>query len=334
MGRGPGTLVISLDFELYWGVRNSRTLSSYAGNLLAERIAVPRLLELFTAYGVHATWATVGFLCFRTKEELLEALPDERPEYEDAALSPYRYLDTIGADEGSDPFHYAPSLISQIGAAEGQELATHTFSHYYCLEPGQHAGAFEADLRAALRALLPYGKPPTSIVFPRNQVNPAYLPICRRLGITAYRATEPSWIYTPRPVADERRHRRALRLLDAYVPLRHYAYPVEQLCGGRPAAIPSSRFLRPYEPRRRRTERLRVRRILADLGHAATHGLVYHLWWHPHNLGADVEANFGALREILDRFALLRERHGMSSLSMRELAARADRSGAGEGRDG
>jgi peptidoglycan/xylan/chitin deacetylase (PgdA/CDA1 family) len=334
MERGPGTLVISLDFELYWGVRNSRALSSYAGNLLAERIVVPRLLELFSAFGVHATWAAVGFLCFRTKRELLEALPEERPEYDDASLSPYRYLETIGDDEESDPFHFAPSLIAQVAAAADQELATHTFSHYYCLEPGQDAGAFEADLRAASRALLPYGQAPTSIVFPRNQINPAYLPICRRLGITAYRATEPSWLYSPRPAADERRHRRALRLVDAYVPLRHYAYPVEHVCGTRPTAIPSSRFLRPYASRRRLLEPLRVRRILGDLEHAAAHGLVYHLWWHPHNLGGDVEANFRVLRQVLDRFALLRERHGMRSLSMRELAAHADPSGSREACDG
>jgi peptidoglycan/xylan/chitin deacetylase (PgdA/CDA1 family) len=330
---GHGTLVISLDFELYWGVRNSRSLASYAENLLAERTVVPRLIELFSAYRVHATWATVGFLCFSTKDELLEALPDERPVYADAALSPYPYLEQIGADEKSDPFHYAPSLIKQIASAEYQELATHTFSHYYCLEAGQHAGTFEADLRAARRALQRFGQTPTSIVFPRNQVNPGYLPVCRRLGINAYRATEPSWLYAARPAAAERRYRRALRLVDAYVPLSHYAYSIEHVRDGPPAPIPASRFLRPYNPRLRRLEQLRVACMLRDIDHAAQRGLVYHLWWHPHNLGANVEANFGVLEQILDRFALRRKEHGMESLSMSELAACATRSGPDDGRD-
>jgi peptidoglycan/xylan/chitin deacetylase (PgdA/CDA1 family) len=316
-----GTLVVSLDFELYWGVRDSRSLAAYQGNLLAERAVVPRLLALFSAYGIRATWATVGFLCFATREELLAAVPEQRPAYDDASLSPYPYLETIGADEASDPFHYAPSLIEQIASADGQELATHTFSHYYCLEPGQDASAFEADLRAALRAMERYGTRVESIVFPRNQVNAAYLPICRRLGIRAYRATEASRIYAPRPAAAERRRRRAVRLLDAYVPLVHRAYPVELVDHARPAPVPSSRFLRPYDPRLRRLERLRVERILGDLRHAAARGLVYHLWWHPHNLGTNVEANFAILREILESFSMLRDRYGMESRSMGELAA-------------
>jgi peptidoglycan/xylan/chitin deacetylase (PgdA/CDA1 family) len=320
VARRPGTLVISLDFELHWGVRDSRSLASYEGNLLAERTAVPRLLALFSAYGIHATWATVGFLCFRTKDELLAALPAERPAYENAALSPYPYLEAIGADEASDPFHFAPSLVEQIASADAQELATHTFSHYYCLEPGQHAGAFEADLGAALKAMELYGARPESIVFPRNQVNAAYLPICRRLGIRAYRATERSRLYAPRPAAAERRRRRAIRLLDAYLPVSHRDYPAELIRAGRPAPVPSSRFLRPYDPRIGRLERLRVERILGDLGHAATRGLVYHLWWHPHNLGANVEANFAILHEVLERFSLLRDRYAMESRSMGELA--------------
>jgi peptidoglycan/xylan/chitin deacetylase (PgdA/CDA1 family) len=324
MPRQPGTLVISLDFELHWGVRDSRSLAAYEGNLMAERAAVPRLLALFSTYGIHATWATVGFLCFHTKDELLAALPAERPAYDDAALSPYQHLEAIGADELSDPFHYAPSLIEQIASADGQELATHTFSHYLCLEPGQHACAFEADLRAAVRAIEPYGGTPKSIVFPRNQVNAAYLPICRRLGIRAYRATERSRIYAPRPAAAERRRRRAMRLLDAYIPLSHRAYPVELIRDGRPAPVPSSRFLRPYDPRLRRLERLRVERILGDLDYAAARGLVYHLWFHPHNLGGDVEANFAVLHELLRRFSRLRDRHGMESRSMGELAETLD----------
>jgi peptidoglycan/xylan/chitin deacetylase (PgdA/CDA1 family) len=324
MPRQCGTLVISLDFELHWGVRDSRSLASYQGNLMAERMAVPRLLALFSAHGIHATWAAVGFLCFHTKDELLAALPAERPAYDDAALSPYEYVETIGADEASDPFHYAPSLIEQIASADGQELATHTFSHYYCLEPGQQPAAFEADLRAAIRAMERYGGTPKSIVFPRNQVNVAYLPICRRLGILAYRATERSRIYAPRPAAAERRRRRAMRLLDAYVPLAHRAYPVELIRDGRPAPVPSSRFLRPYDPRLRRLDRLRVERILRDLDYAAARGLVYHLWWHPHNLGAHVEANFAVVHELLERFSLLRDRYGMESRSMGELAETAD----------
>jgi hypothetical protein len=37
-----GALVISLDFELHWGVRDKRSVASYRENLLGARRAVRR----------------------------------------------------------------------------------------------------------------------------------------------------------------------------------------------------------------------------------------------------------------------------------------------------
>src|SRR4051812_16464020 len=146
----PGTLVVSLDFELHWGVRHERTVESYRENLLGVRTAVPRMLELFADYGVHTTWATVGFLFCETRDELLDSLPELRPRYEDERLSPYPDLAAVGPDEERDPFHFAPSLIRRIDAAPDQEIGSHTLSHYFCVEAGQDAETFEADLGAAL----------------------------------------------------------------------------------------------------------------------------------------------------------------------------------------
>ena len=61
----PGTLIVSLDFELHWGVRDVKTVAQYRENLLGVRRAIPALLATFADYGIHATWATVGFLFFR-----------------------------------------------------------------------------------------------------------------------------------------------------------------------------------------------------------------------------------------------------------------------------
>ena len=62
-----GALVISLDFELHWGVRDKRPVDGpYRENLLGAREAIPQMLDLFEEFGVAATWATVGFL-FRKK---------------------------------------------------------------------------------------------------------------------------------------------------------------------------------------------------------------------------------------------------------------------------
>ena len=76
-----GIFTISLDFELFWGVRDHRTLDSYGENIRNVHHVVPRLLALFEKYDVHCTWATVGFLFCTDKNEMLTCLPAGRPSY-------------------------------------------------------------------------------------------------------------------------------------------------------------------------------------------------------------------------------------------------------------
>ena len=135
-----GTFVISLDFELHWGVRDHRTVADYRENLLGVRRVVPALLALFSEYGIRATWATVGFLFFESNDELMAALPSERPAYVDKRFDPYAALGEVGKNEADDPFHFAPTLIRMIQAAPQQEIATHTFSHFYAMADGPESG--------------------------------------------------------------------------------------------------------------------------------------------------------------------------------------------------
>ena len=117
----PGTLILSLDFELFWGMQDGWSLSEYEANVLGGRKAIPQMLALFEKHGVHATWATVGFL-FADHEQLRTFFPSDLPAYEQPALSSYRCFGTIGADEKEAPCFYAPSLIREIAATPGQEI--------------------------------------------------------------------------------------------------------------------------------------------------------------------------------------------------------------------
>ena len=74
--RSKPRFIVSLDFELMWGVRETRTVQTYGANILGGRDAIPQLLDLFAAHGVKATWATVGMVLFATRAELLDALPE------------------------------------------------------------------------------------------------------------------------------------------------------------------------------------------------------------------------------------------------------------------
>ena len=315
-----GRLVISLDFELHWGVRADLTVSQYRSNLLGVRDAIPSILSLFRRYTVHATWATVGMLFYATKADLLRGLPAERPAYEDRRLDPYRDLGEIGDSEGDDPFHYGASLLRQIAATPGQEIATHTFSHFFCLEHGASVPAFNDDLAAAQAAADPYDVRLTSLVLPGNQVGDEFVSVAERRGLSTYRGNPDSWLYRASARDEQGLVRRGARLIDAYVPLSgSNAYTLEPALPDRILDIPASRFLRPYIPRLLRLEQLRIVRITSDIEHAARHDRVYHLWWHPHNFGADVPKNIAVLETILRTFADVRERHGMQSLGMAEL---------------
>ncbi|AMJ68018.1 hypothetical protein AXW84_04515 [Hymenobacter sp. PAMC 26628] len=319
----PGALVISLDFEINWGVRDQQTLAQYGPNLLGVRQAVPAMLALFAEYGLHATWATVGLLFFSTKAEMMANLPAVRPTYDDPNLSPYGVLGQVGEDEARDPYHFGQTLINQIRATPGQELASHTFCHYYCLERGQTAEAFRHDLQAAVRVAGAQQLSLKSLVFPRNQYNADYLAICQEAGISSYRGNEQSWIYKERSEEQQSLYKRGARLLDAYLNLsgQHTARWAD-MAASFPYNIPASRFLRPWSGRLKPLEGLRLRRILQGMEHAARTGEVFHLWWHPHNFGANLAENMAVLRRIADHFRYLETRYGMETLGMADVVTR------------
>jgi peptidoglycan/xylan/chitin deacetylase (PgdA/CDA1 family) len=317
-----GALVISLDFELHWGVRDKCAPDGpYRDNLLGARKAIPRILNLFEEFDVAATWATVGFLFAKSKEEREELSPALRPQYTDSRLN--AYAEPTGQTEDDDPLHYGLSLIEQIRSRAQQEIATHTFSHYYCLEPGETREAFAADLRSAIAIAQRHGIDARSIVFPRNQFHPGYEELLKEAGIVCYRGNEPNWMYRPRARSEETLVVRAPRLLDHYVSLSgpkvvrwSEILQPNGLCNVR-----SSMFLRPYSVRRKSLEAARLRRIAGGIQAAAEQRGIFHLWWHPHNFGAQTEENLQFLRSVLEVYSGCRRTHGMRSLSMAGVAS-------------
>jgi peptidoglycan/xylan/chitin deacetylase (PgdA/CDA1 family) len=316
---GGPALVISLDFELHWGVRDHhRPDGSYAPSLHGARAAIPGILECFRRRRVAATWATVGFLFARDAQELFDHAPALRPAYRDRRLLPY--AEPLGQNEVDDPLHFAPSLIARIVETPRQEIGSHTFSHYYCLEDGQTSAEFSADLDAAKSIAKARGIELRSLVFPRNQMNPDYLPLLRDAGFVAYRGNPRHWAFASSRRDDLRK--RAIRLVDSYTGFTgHHAYGWSTL-GARSgiADIPASLFLRPTTTRVPGFDALAVRRIARAMEHAARERSICHLWWHPHNFGVHTEARLAELDQILSTFERLSDTHGMVSYSMGELA--------------
>lgn len=325
MDPGFGALVISLDLEQHWGVRDwCRPTDPYANNLRDTPEIVPRLLRLFEQHEIAATWATVGALMAECRDEMIEFSPSVPASYIADELSAVG--EPTGWNEEDDPLHYGLSLVQQIHSTSRQEVGSHTYFHFYCMEPGQSLAEFQADIASTSAIAAARGLRLESFVFPRNQDNPAYLAALLEAGLTCYRGHQRGFLYRSAPLRDQMRSwARVGRLVDNYVGvLGHYtsAWPAlledNGLCN-----IPASRFLSPYRRILRVLEPARVRRISRSMDHAAQHHEIYHLWWHPHNFGGAIDENFRMLEKILSRFTANRTRHGMRSLTMAEVAATA-----------
>jgi len=318
-----GTLIVSLDFELFWGMLDKCALEDYQENVLGGRKAIPRLLALLQKYGIHATWAAVGFLFAESGEELRGFFPDLRPTYQNEKLDPYREFTKIGKTEAEAPCFYAPSLIRLVSETPGQEIGSHTFSHYYCREAGQTVRQFAADMQAAQAIAAAHGYRLTSAVLPRNQCELEYTEVLREVGFTAYRDEENDWIHEKikfRPLL------RLLRLADVYIPLTGQG-------GYRPKCedgiwnLTGSRMYKPIFPPLRFLEGVKLRRIKKQMLHAAKNGLTFHLWWHPHNIGVKTEEHLAQLEEIFRYYGELKKTYGMRSLNMGEAAQAAHMEG-------
>ena len=316
----PGKFIISLDFELFWGMRDHKTIEDYGENIIGVWELMPKMLDLFDKYEIGATFATVGFLFSSNKKELFEFVPERQPQYEETVLSPYTgHLNTIGKDEADDKYHYASSLISQIRQHPRHEISTHTFSHYYCISEGQTVTDFNEDIKAAIAIADHKGIPIKTIVFPRNMFNRQYLKVCQDNGLVAYRGNEKAWYYHGKTGTGRLGliSRRILRILNTYFNVSgHHCYTHDEIACEKPYNMPSSRFLRPYSSKLEWLEGLRKKRILNSMTHAAKNGQVFHLWWHPHNFGTEQEENLQLLEEILQHYAELRAQFGFENSTM------------------
>jgi peptidoglycan/xylan/chitin deacetylase (PgdA/CDA1 family) len=315
-----GNFVVSLDYELIWGVRDHATRETYGPNVLGGRKAIPAILELFQRHGIRATWATVGALLCESKDELLV-----RAERAAASGARVPHLDDIGPDERRDPYYFGASLARLIASCEGQEIGTHTFSHRHALEPGETVQAFSVDVSTAISQLKEWGITCRSIVFPRNQYGAAQLEACRALGLSHFRGNEASWFYAPAPGRAQTKARRLCRLADSYLDLSgpNVSHPREGNC--QLINVASSRFLRPFHRRLAPLESLRFKRIESAMETAALSGGTFHLWWHPENFGANFSENMAILSRVVDAFRRLRDQHGMQSKAMHEIASRPPR---------
>lgn len=312
-----GTLVISLDFELLWGVFDVVDYEEQREYFKNTRICIPKILDLFLQYEIHATWATVGMLFNRNWDEWNKNRPGILPQYQNESLSAYTFGESI-QNTNTDNLCFAPSLLKLIDDTPGQEIGTHTYSHYYCTEPGQDVQAFKADLDMAIKLAAESNITLKSLVFPRNQIREDYLEVCHNSGITNVRSNPSSWYW--KDASSNSLSTKLARTGDAYFPLGKKSYSQEDLHfkPNKSLQQKASRFLRPVEGNAL-LRNLKMTRILSEMTYAAKNKEIYHLWWHPHNFGDQPEESLKDLKRLLEKFQKLQTAYNFRSSSMGEV---------------
>ena len=299
-------VVMSFDFEMRWGVHEIYGMdeSGYKKNLENCRPVVEFMLEELAQKNLRATWATVGALGTESWEEYFSLAPPA-PKYENSNIAVrkrYASLDPKGR------YHFAPDLVRLIVNTEGQELGNHTFSHLFFREPGVTAVDFLKDLAAVEKLWSErYGVTPVSLVFPRNQS--AFLDKLKETSVKIWRGPEPAWFYDCTSRSKDTLIPKCCRLIDSINPWVRRASEPEN------GMLRASVFVRFSLPES--LWNLQLARIKNELNKLMP-GNVFHLWWHPHNLGFDLSKGLIRFGEIVDLICYTCENKGIVSRNMRD----------------
>lgn len=301
-----GSFCISLDYELSWGIIEKDNLESYKiTNVANAKDVANRLLNTFEEHNIRATWAIVGIMLTEGKTNLVKHM---KINYLNGNMCPYSHV------IDNPDYYYENEVINRIIEIESQELASHTFSHFYVNEQGQEIKDFKNDLELFKLITQPYINTVTSIVFPRNQISNNYILECSNFNYLAFRGVLEKVQFKNRYFG------KVINFLDSFINVLGFSsyklnYNSDRVHGM--LNIKASRFLRPcfgnYLLRR-----LHLKRIKSEMTYAAKNNEVYHLWWHPHNFGNHSENAFYFLSEIIKHYKLLENKYGFQSRNMND----------------
>lgn len=286
-----GSLCISIDLELAWGIWDKPSHEYHQRCAQLEGTIVERLVQIFERHEVSATWAIVGRLLER----------------DDAASRTTAFGDRIW---------YAPALIERVANAKmRQEIASHGHEHKYFGSTTREQ--LRADLAAARSVHQRHGLAFDSFVFPRNDVN--HLDLLRDAGISVYRSVDDGWFIDVRDRFGLSAGRVA-NLLDKTLPI-----PPRSVKASKHddlVELPSSMLLLGRKGLRRMVHpSILVRKAMLGLDAAKRSGDLFHLWFHPSNFYYESEQQLGALEHIVAYAARMRASHGLDIRTMGSFAA-------------
>jgi hypothetical protein len=304
-----GTLIVSIDMELAWGICDKVLESDARAALQRERTIIQRLLALFADYEVRASWAIVGHLLADQCEwKNGQVHPEiDRPIAQQADRD-WFFQHPRTPD---DPLWYGRDIVDWITAASPtQEIGSHSFCHLPYSETHTRRAAVKADISTAKALHARRGLPFEVFIFPRNVIG--YRDLLAQAGVRVYRGNTPRW-YDAIPFRPLRR----LLNLSAFV----LAAPPPTV---RPSVdevgmvnVPDSMLLlgrnglRSLIPSQRLVSMGR-----AGVDRAVERREIFHLWFHPSNFAHKMDEQFQVLEEILRYAHELRKKNQLKNLTL------------------
>jgi len=306
------TFVISLDFELFWGVIRSRSIQDYQNNVFGVEDALPAIIDVFNEYQISATWAVVGSILCDSFDEWNELINEF---YFDFSIFNNNEIKQI--IKNNPRLFFNKKLVEHIKSSLSQEIASHTFAHYEVGNIETDISNFRKDMLLNNLVMNENGIIPKSIVFPRNIIDKTLISTLPELGINTFRGNQNHFLYKDGDKVPFGLVGKGLRYLDSSFNLSGSNSSIASEVDG-VINIPSTYFLRPISgsDARNVVNYHRLKRIKNHMTQAAKSNGMFHIWWHPHNFGNELNENIYFLKQILDHFIDLKSKYKMVSVSM------------------
>lgn len=314
-----GNFVFSFDFELFWGVHHNKDLQSYGKNLEGAILNLPRISHIFADHDVFFTCANVGMLYNNDWKEWERNKPELLPEYKVDNCSPFQKSFFIEKSIDHN-YLFSKEIISVIRNC-GHEIATHTYSHYFCLDAENGIGAFKSDLEAAINIAKLNNDLISTIIFPRNQYADEHLKICNEFGIKVFRGNPDSGIFNKSNSLFNAYYKKTIRTLDSFLNVTgSNTFSPENDSSGLLDVKASFFFRSSSSTKLTILNYLHLRRLKNAMTEAAIKKETIHIWCHPHNI--KTEKDIEGIQTLLHHYVFLNKKYGFKSMRMNDFFAK------------
>lgn len=309
-----GRFILSLDYELIWGVYEKKRIWDYVhSNLNNANDALVKICDLAEQYDIKLSIGIVGLLNIDHNKNddsicnnKIKSIAFWKKNRESIYRNHLTDFDKICGD---------PSIIQNLISRKNIEIVSHTYYHSFFQDEEnlKETLSLESFKIKELFKLLEI--PMNSIIFPRNQYNKELLKEFQTLGFRYFRGIDFGFSWTKHSLFKKNFNLLSklyyiIRLYSGYPVDRTYFLPKKEMGLKN---VKGSYFMRPYNHITKKIEHRKVLSIKKQMSKAALEGKYFHIWWHPHNYGKNLNENLSQIEEIFRHYKELNLKFGYES---------------------